>query len=234
MKFLLKTSVPGLLAFCLVAPTEAAITNALWTFPSSTTPGPVSPIAADVTTFATNAALSWVNGGSHLNESYVSNPGKTTALEFSYSGNQASSMNGTTMTLASTVTGLPVGSSLTNVSLTYETRWSNTGTPMTQTWAYSVDGGGFTNFLTLSVAGSAWQTNTYTFAGLQLQDGDTLMLRDTFSGASGNGQSLDFDDLQIAAAGAPVVPEPSSIVLAFLGGFAGLVFLRRPKRVFRR
>ncbi len=213
---------------------EATVTNALWTFPSATTPGPVQPIAPDVKTFSTNAALTWVAGGTHLNEAYVLNPGKTTALEFNYSGNQASSMNGTTMTLASTITGLTVGATLTNISLTYETKWSNTSASMTQTWAYSINGGSFTNFYTDTVTGASWQTNTYTFTGLHLQDGDTVTFRDTFSGASGNGQALDFDDLEIAAAGVSPVPEPSVIALALLGGVAALRFVRQTKRTERR
>jgi hypothetical protein len=180
-------------------------------------------------TYSVNDVLNWTAGGSHLTESYVSNPGRTTALEFPYAGNQASSMNNTTITLSTTITNLLTGSFLTGIQMSYETKWSNTGTPITQTWAYSLNGGAFTNFMVNSISGNAWQTNSASFTGLQLQNGDTFVLRDTLTGASGNGQSLDFDDFMISSAGFTPVPEPSGVALLLTAGVAGLVVFRRTK-----
>ena len=234
MSKLLKSCVLVALTLCVIASANATITNADWIFPTTTSPGPVQPIAADVTTDSINNFLGWTAGGTHLNESYVLNPGKTTALEFSYSGNQSSSMNGSIITLSSTISGLTSGSFLTNVQMSYDTKWSNTGAPITQTWAYSLNGGTYVDFLTNTVAGAAWQTDSASMAGLQLQDGDTLALRDTLSGATGNGQSLDFDNLQILSGGVTPVPEPSTITLAFAAALAGRRLVRQKKQPLAR
>ncbi len=202
----------------------ATITNAAWRFPASTTPGPTQPIVADISTYTINDLLGWTAGGTHLNESYVLNSGKTTALEFSYTGNQSSSMNGTTLTLSSTVSGLTAGTFLTGIQLSYETKWSNTGAPMTETWACSLNGGAYVNFSTNNVTGGSWLPETFLINALQLHNGDTIVLRDTFSAASGNGQSLDFDNFQITSAG--IIPEPSLFSLLALGAVLARMVLR--------
>jgi PEP-CTERM motif len=232
MKNLLNWIILTTVCVLMVAKAGATITNADWTFPASTSPGPSQPIAADLATFSINDFLGWTAAGSHLNETFVSNPGKTTALEFSYNGNQASSLNGSTLTLTNTISGLATGFSLTGIQLSYDTKWSNTGNTVKETWAYSLNGGTFLNFQTNTVTGSAWLTTDSPLTGLLLQDGDTIAFRDTFSGATGNGQSLDFDNILITSAGsiegiAPV-PEPSSLALAAMGiSLAGLRFVSR-------
>ena len=80
----------------MVAKAGAAITNASWTFPASTSPGPTQPIAADVSVDSINNLLGWTEANSGLNEAFVTNPGKTTAFEFSYNGNHAAYLNGST------------------------------------------------------------------------------------------------------------------------------------------
>ncbi len=222
----------GVLSALAISSANATITNAAWTFPAATSPAPAQPMAANIAAYSTSDVLGWTAGGSHLNETFVSNPGKTTALEFSYSGNQSSSMNNTLLTLTSTISGLTNGTFLTGIQISYETKWSNTGTPITQTWAYSLNGGAFSNFMTNTVAGNSWQNLSYAFPTLQLQNGDILAFRDTFSGASGNGQALDFDNIQITSANITPVPEPSSVTLTGFGIAA--FWMRRRSRVSGR
>ena len=205
-----------------------SITNADWTFPATTSPGPVQPIAADLAIFSINDYLGWVAGGSHLNESFVLHSGNTTALEFSYNGNQSSSLNGSTLTLTSITSGLGAGQSLSGLQLSYDINWSNVGSSITNIWAYSLNGGSFQNFATNLVAGGSWLTTGSSISGLVLQNSDTIVLQDTLSGATGNNQGLDFDNIQLTAI---VVPEPPSFVLAVVCvGIAGWRFLRRTRQ----
>jgi hypothetical protein len=219
----------------LAANAEATVTNVEWVFPASTSPGPSQPIAADLAIYSTNNFLGWTAAGPHLNEVFVANPGKTTALEFSYNGNQSASLNGFTLTLSSTISGLAISSSLTGVQLSYDTKWSNTGSPVTETWAYSLNGGAFLNFQTNTVTGSAWQTINFSFSGLQLENGDTLNLRATLSGAAGIGQSLGFDNIQIISKDITPVPEPSPLILAAAGvSFVGIRCVLRLRPIKNR
>ena len=134
-------------------------------------------------------------------------------------------MNGSSLTLSTTISGLPAGDSLTNIQLSYQTKWDQSGNSVTNVLAYSLNGGALINFDTNSVLGnSTWQTDGALLSGLQLQNGDTLVISDTFSGAAGNNGNLDFDNIQITST--TVVPEPSSRVLAGTGfSLAGLQFL---------
>lgn len=211
----------------MVAKAGAAITNASWTFPASTSPGPTQPIAADVSVDSINNLLGWTEANNGLNEAFVTNPGKTTAFEFSYNGNHAAYLNGSTLTLSSTISGLPAGYSLTTVQLTTDTRWSMTANTVTETWDYSLNGGAFLNFGTIAATGNIWQTTTSPLTGLVLHNGDTLAFRNTFSGAAGNSGNLDFDNILITSV---VVPEPSSLALTALGiSLAGLRLASRLK-----
>jgi hypothetical protein len=211
----------------VVAQARAIDTNADWTFPTGTTPGPNQPIAANLSTNSIDDYLGWIvanSGKNNLAASFVSNPGSTTALEFSYNGNHPEFLNGSALTLTTTFSGLPTGSSFTNIQLSYDNKWNKTGNTLTETWAYSINGGAFLNFLTNGIAGNAgWQTTTASLAGLQLQNGDTIAFRDTFSGAVGVNGNLDFDNIQITSGSIISVPEPSPLALLALGiSFVGV------------
>ncbi|HTY89075.1 MAG TPA: hypothetical protein VMB80_16635 [Candidatus Acidoferrum sp.] len=194
-----------------VAQIQAAVTNAFWAFPTSTTPAPSQPLGADLSYYSTNANLGWFEANSRLNVSFVPNPGTTTALEFSYNGNHADYLNGSSLTLTTTVSGLPTGEWLTGIVLSYDIKWSMTANSLTSTWAYSINGGAYLDFATTTATGNIWQTQSSPLNGIILHDGDIITFRDTFSGAVGNNGNLDFDNLQITSI---VVPEPSFLVLA--------------------
>lgn len=64
-------------------------------------------------------------------------------------------------------------------------------------------------------------------SGVTLHNGDTLTLRDTFSGATGNNGNLDFDNFQMTS---EIVPDLSSLALVALSiSMAGLWFMLRFK-----
>jgi hypothetical protein len=218
-------------AVCLLmaAKTSAAITNASWTFPTTTTPPPSQPIAADLSIYSTNNVLRWLLTDNRLNVSFVANPGETTALEFSYSGNHASYLNGSYLTLSSTIAGLSAGTWLSDIQLSYDTLWNKTASSVTETWEYSVNGGAYISFDIVAATGNTWQTEVIQLSGLTLNNGDTLTLRSTFSGATGNNGNLGFDNFEMTS---QIVPEPSSLVLIVLSfGIAGLRLFLRSKPI---
>jgi hypothetical protein len=213
----------------MVAKANAAITNVNWIFPANTIPAPSQPIAADLSIYSTNNFLGWTSANSGLTEAFILNPGNTTSLEFSYKGNHSAYLNGSTLTLTSTISGVATGHSLTNIQLAYDTKWDKTGNTLTETWAYSLNGGVFLNLQTNAVTGNAWHTATASLAGLLLHNGDTIAFRNTFSGAAGNNGNLDFDNIRITSA---VAPEPSPLALTTLGlSVAGLfaMFTKTPR-----
>jgi hypothetical protein len=214
VKTLLNLIVFSMVCALMVAQAKAAVTNASWTFPVSTTPAPSQPIGADLSIYSTNNTLAWIAANTRLSESFVSIPGNTTALEFSYNGNHADYLNGSTLTLTSTISGLASGDLLAGIRLSYDTRWSMTASTLTNSWAYSINGGAFIDFATDAATGNVWQTANSPLIGLTLNNGDTITFRDTFSGAVGNNGNLDFDNIQITSI---VVPEPPPLTLAVLG-----------------
>lgn len=220
MKIVLNWVIVTTACALVVVNASATITNASWTFPTTTTPAPSQPIAADLSIYSTNDNLGWTEADPRLAEDYVLNPGYTTALEFSYNGNHSAYLNGSTLTLTSTISGLASGYSLAGIQLSYDTRWNMTGNSLTETWAYSLDGGAFQNFETNTVTGNVWQTEGSPLSGLTLNNDDTIVFRDTFSDAAGNNGNLDFDNILITS---EIIPEPSSLALAGLCiSFAGL------------
>jgi len=79
------------------------------------------------------------------------------------------------------------------------------------------------------VTGNVWQQEGSVLNALTLTNGDTITLRDTFSGAVGNNGNLDFDNLVISA---DVIPEPSSLALMALSlGCAGTWLILRSRPV---
>jgi hypothetical protein len=227
MKIAFKWGILAVICLVMVAKANATVTNASWTFPSATTPGPSQPMAADLSIYSTNNYLGWTLFNSSLNVGFVSNPGNTTAFEFSYNGNHSAYLNGSTLTLTSTISGLTAGTWLTNVQLSYDTLWNKTATSVTETWAYSINGGAFIDFDTLTVTGNIWQSQVSPLSGLTLYNGDTIAFRDTITGASGNNGNLDFDNIQLISS---VVPEPSSFALVALGIGSILSTLVKPRR----
>jgi len=208
---------------------SATITNADWIFPATRLPAPSQPIAADASANSTNNDLGWTEADARLAESFILHLGNTTALELSYNGINPAYLNGSTLTLTTTISGLGSGSSLTNIQLSYQTRWNKILNSLTETWAYSLDGGAFINFETDTASGNVWQLDGSVISGLRLTNGDTIVFRDTFSGAAGINGNVDFDNMQISS---EVIPEPSSLALAALGiGIAGAWFVRRSKSI---
>ena len=211
----------------LVAKVNAtSITNVSWTFPANTNSGPSEPVGPGLSTYSTDDYLAWISANNRLAVNYVPNLGEGEALDFSYNGNHPEFLNNTILTLTSTVSGAPADYSFTHIQFSYDTRWSLSGSSITQTWAYSLNGGTFKNFETDVVAGDKWHTEGSLFDGLTLTDGETITFRDTISGATGNNGNLEFDNFQISST---VVPEPSAPVLASLGGFAALVAFQRKR-----
>jgi hypothetical protein len=201
------------------------ITNASWIFPTNTISGPSEPIGPDLSTYSTGDFLAWILADSRLNVNFLPNLGEGTALEFSYNGNHSEFLNGSALTITSTVSGLPSGFSLTGIQLSCQTKWNMTGNSINQTWAYSLNGGAFKNFETDVVTGGLWKTGGSLLNGLVMTNGETIAFRDTITGASGNNGNLEFDNIQISST---AVPEPSVSALASLGGFAALIaFLRK-------
>ena len=204
------------------------ITNASWRFPTNTIPPPSQPLIADQAVYSIDDNLSWIAASTKLSVSFVPNPGATTALEFSYAGNHADYLNGSILKLSSTISGLPTGSSLSDIQLSYDVKWNMASSTIINIWSYSINGGAPVLFLTNGVSGNVWQTVSSPLAGLTLTNGETITLSDSIKGATGNNGSLDFDNLQITS---NYVPEPSPLGLAALGiGNACALHILRLKR----
>jgi len=212
----------------MAASTDAqSVTNASWFFPASTTPGPSQPIAPNQSSYSVNDTLGWTVASGSLYLSFIARPGNTTALEFSYNGNHPEYLNGSTLTLSFTFSGVPVGHSLSDFQLSYDTRWNKTASTVTETWSYSINGSAYINFDTVAATGNAWQTEMIQLSGVTLHNGDILSLRETFSGAAGNNGALDFDNFEMTST---IVPEPSSLGLVALSlSMAWLWFAYRSK-----
>jgi hypothetical protein len=200
------------------------ITNVSWSFPTNATSPPSPRLGPELSTYSSANCLGWLAASKKLSASFVPNLGGGPALEFSYKGNHPDYLNGTTLTLTSTVTGLSSGSSLANIKLSYDSKWSMTGNTVTETWAYSLNGGDFKIFETDAVTGNLWQTEGSILSGIILNNGDTIALRNTISGAEGNHGRLELDHIRLTAM---LMPEPASTVLASFGGLATLVAIRR-------
>jgi hypothetical protein len=225
MKHLLNWSIIILMGWSIVASAIATtITNASWTFPTNTISSPSQPIGSDLSTYSTGDNLSWIAADTRLNENFVPNLGQGTALEFSYNGNHSEFLNGSALTLTSTVSGLPSGFSLVGIQLSYQTKWNLNGNSINQTWAYSLNGGAFVNFETDVVTGNLWQTEGSFLNGLVLTNGETIAFSDTITGAIGNNGSLEFDNVEITST---VVSEPPAPALITFGGLATLVAFQR-------
>lgn len=154
---------------------------------------------------------------------FVSHAGNTTALEFGYNGNHPDYLNGSTLTLTTTISGLTAGTWLSNIQISYDTLWNKTASFVTETWSYSVNGSAYISFDTVTATGNAWQTESIQISGITLYNGDILSLRNTFSDATGNNGGLDFDNLMI---GYQIVPEPSAFVLVILSLSMAILWLR--------
>ncbi len=202
------------------------ITNVSWTFPTNSISGPTEPVGPGLSTYSTDDYLDWIKANNRLGVNFVPNLGEGASLEFSYNGNHPEFLNGSVLTLSSTISGAPDDLSFTHVQFSYDARWSVSGSSITQTWAYSLDGVTFKNFETDVIAGDGWHTEGSFLDGLTLTDGETITFRDTISGATGNNGNLDFDNIQVTST---VVPEPSAPALASLGGFAVLVAFQRKR-----
>ena len=202
-------------AVCLLmaARAGAAVTNASWVFPTTTTPPPSQPIGADLSIYTTNDVLGWTLINNRLNVSFVSRPGETTALDFSYNGNHSDYLNGSALTLTLTVSGLAAGTWLSDIQISYDTLWNKTASTVTETWSYSINGSAYLNFDTVAATGNVWQAETIQLSAVTLYNGDIITLRETFSGAAGNNGALDFDNFEMTS---NIVPEPSSLVLVAL------------------
>ena len=200
------------------------ITNVVWTFPAGTTAEPGPSMGPGLSIYSSADYLDWIVASKKLSVSLVLNLGGGSALELSYNGNHPDYLNGTTLTLTSTVTGLPNRSSLRNVKLSYDSKWNIIGNTVTESWAYSLNGGAFKNFGTDAVTGNLWQTEGSVLSGIILNNGDTLALRNTISGAGGSNGKLELDNIRLTSV---LMPEASSTVLASFGGLATLVVIRR-------
>lgn len=84
-----------------------SITNVSWTFPTNSISGPGEPVGPGLSTYSTDDYLDWIKANNRLGVNYVPNLGEGTALEFSYNGNHSEFLNGTVLTLTSTVSEPP-------------------------------------------------------------------------------------------------------------------------------
>jgi hypothetical protein len=225
MKSLLKWGIFSMMYWLAVVNTSATnITNVRWAFPNNITSEPSPPMGPGLSIYSPADSPDWIAASRKLSVSFVPNLGEGPALEFSYNGNHPDYLNDTILMLTSTVSGLPRRSSLTSIKLSYDSKWNMTGNTVTETWAYSLNGGAFKNFETDAVTGNLWQTEGSILNGIILNNGDTIALRDTISGADGSNGKLKLDDIQLTSI---LMLEPSSTVLASFGGLAALVAIRR-------
>jgi len=117
MKARLKGVMVPILYAWMAANASTTVANADWIFPAATTPAPSQPIAANLSTYSINDNLGWTESDARLAETFILNPGNTTALAFSYNGNHPAYLNGSTLTLTATISGLNYGNALTNLQL---------------------------------------------------------------------------------------------------------------------
>ena len=214
-----------MMSWLVVANANATtVTNVSWMFPIGTTAEPSPHMGPGLSIYASADYLDWIPANKKLSVSFVPNLGGGSALEFSYDGNHPNYLNGTTLTLTSTVTGLPSRSSLRNIKLSYDSKWNIIGNTVTESWAYSLNGGAYKNFETDAVTGGLWQTEGSILNGIILNNGDTIALRNTIGGAVGNNGELELDNIRLTSV---LMPEASSTVLASFGGLATLVVIRR-------
>lgn len=125
-----------------------------------------------------------------------------------------------------------------SVTVAFDQTGSNTG-PANFGLSYSINGGAFTQFTTYSLVFSSWNTtsalgNSESFAGGGVFDNANSI---TFRLIDLNATSINGGS--VAAAGSDrvdnftvvsIVPEPSTVALASMGGIACLVALRRKRQ----
>jgi hypothetical protein len=102
---------------------------------------------------------------------------------------------------------------LTDLDIGYATRGTSTGFK-SQTWSWSTDGTTFTDFQLVDSITTSSTFDLKQFSGpADLNNEATAFLRVTFAGATASTGNNRLDNITFSA-----VPEPSSIVLAGLGG----------------
>jgi hypothetical protein len=209
----------GGFAFCilLTAGTANAALIAEWQF-NNYTGGAVSQAAE----YGTQAASATAAAGTKYTFSQTTG---TTLNEFaSSSPNNALRMVTTRGNPGDALLTLQLsGVGLSGFVLTYA---SQDSANISQTWAWSINGTVF-NAVASTVVSTTWNSYTLDFSGVTaLNNATTVYFRNTVT-TGRNGQSVDFDNISVAA-----VPEPTHVALGvfgvlFAGGAAGRRMIRR-------
>lgn len=237
------------LAALSMASTQAQ-TIAQWTFENTDNtagltlaPGagnsPGTVVADNGVNFSTSLA-----SGLHANASTYSTPGGDLDPIIAALDPSASAANSSPSLHSLSSNGWSVGDfysfttstlGFTGVSIAFDQTGSNTG-PADFGLSYSINGGAFTQFTTYSIVNGSWNTtsakptsliyagggafdnaNTITF---ELIDLDTVSINNGTVAAGGTGRVDNFTVVSI-------VPEPSTLALAGLGGLGCLLAFRK-------
>ncbi len=189
---------------------------ATWSFPASgTATAPINATSsADTTGTPTLNGTLFTGVATHLGTSTYTTSGTSDVLQFLYAGNHAGDVNGATLTLT-----LTASTTFTFSGLTYSTLFNNAsaGSPLTQTWTYSISGGGSGSIGAISLNNGSLTGESLSL-GATLNAGQTITITDTISGATGNNGTVDFGQIQLN--GTPV-PEPVTCALSAFGLMLG-------------
>jgi hypothetical protein len=158
-------------------------------------------------------------GGSQLNtfSGSVDTTGTGTALAIANS-----SANGKSLIFSFSMSGYQ------SLIVSFAGRGTATGFN-TGTWSWSTDG---INYITLTGVNTATTSTTFAVktadfsTEIELNNAATAFLEYSLSGCSSSAGNNRLDNIQFNATS---VPEPSTLALSLVGGFAGLVALRRKR-----
>lgn len=210
----------GLTATFATSNAFAAFTVASWNFNTTTSQATILATTGGTqisTATLTNTSLGTYTTGTVAANQYTTFTGSE-GQAIAIAGN--SSNNNKAMTFTLSMTGLS------ELKLSYSTRYSGTSAFTNQNWSYSLDGSSFTSFQDITVSSTSFTTKNVDFSSVNALNGaPTVYIRMTFSGATGSGVTND----RVDAVSFTAVPEPHEYALGMAALLGAVIIIRRRK-----